>query len=34
VTVNGTRVFSKARLGRHAMPGELSRLVGEKLGGS
>ena len=31
VVVNGTLVFSKTKLGRHAQAGELVRLVGEKL---
>jgi len=31
VVLNGTLVFSKTRLGRHAQPGELVRIVGERL---
>ena len=31
VVLNGSLVFSKTRLGRHAEPGELVRLVGERL---
>jgi selenoprotein W-related protein len=31
VAVNGKLVFSKTRLGRHALPGELVRLVGPEL---
>jgi selenoprotein W-related protein len=32
VTVDGELVFSKAALKRHAEPGEVARLVGERLG--
>ncbi len=31
VVVNGKLIFSKTRLGRHAVQGELVRLVGEEL---
>ena len=33
VTVDGEPVFSKLRLGRHAEPGEVSRLIGARRGG-
>ena len=32
VTVDGELVFSKAKLGRHADPGEVAGLVRERLG--
>ncbi|HET8784395.1 MAG TPA: Rdx family protein [Candidatus Limnocylindrales bacterium] len=32
VTLDGELIFSKARLERHAEPGELSRLIGERIG--
>lgn len=32
VTVDDTLVFSKKQLGRHAQPGEILRLVAERLG--
>jgi selenoprotein W-related protein len=31
VVVDGALVFSKRRLGRHAQPGELVRIIGERL---
>jgi selenoprotein W-related protein len=31
VDVNGKRIFSKTRLGRHAEPGELIKLIGAQL---
>ena len=30
VTVDGALIFSKAKLGRHAEPGEVVRLMGEQ----
>jgi selenoprotein W-related protein len=30
VTVDGALIFSKAELGRHAEPGEVVRLMGER----
>lgn len=32
VTVDGELVFSKATLGRHAEPGEVARLVRDRIG--
>ena len=32
VTLDGELIFSKARLERHAEPGELSRLIGDRIG--
>jgi len=32
VTLDGDLVFSKAALDRHAEPGEVSRLIGERIG--
>jgi selenoprotein W-related protein len=32
VTLDGDLIFSKARLGRHAEPGEVAALVRERLG--
>jgi selenoprotein W-related protein len=32
VTVDGVLVFSKRRLGRHAEPGEVLRLIRERTG--
>ena len=32
VTLDGDPIFSKADLGRHAEPGEVARIVREKLG--
>jgi len=31
VVMDGTLIFSKTRLGRHAQPGELKKIVGERL---
>jgi selenoprotein W-related protein len=31
VVLNGTLVFSKTKLGRHAQPGELVRIIGDNL---
>lgn len=33
VTMNGELVFSKLQLGRHAEPGEVLRLIEERVGG-
>jgi selenoprotein W-related protein len=32
VTIDGTLIFSKAALGRHAQPGEVARLVEAQVG--
>jgi len=32
VTLDGELIFSKKKLGRHAEPGEVARLVRERLG--
>jgi selenoprotein W-related protein len=32
VSLNGELIFSKAKLGRHAKPGEIGRLVRERIG--
>lgn len=32
VTVDDTLVFSKKQLGRHAQPGEILRLIAERVG--
>jgi selenoprotein W-related protein len=31
VVMDGSLIFSKTRLGRHAQPGELKQIVGERL---
>ena len=30
VTLDGTPIFEKSKLGRHAQPGEVLRLLGER----
>jgi len=32
VTLDGELIYSKAKLGRHAKPGEIARLVRERIG--